>query len=289
MTFSNTQITAILDLVSSFDTSSVTNMSYMFYQTFSNTQITAILDLVSSFDTSSVTNMSYMFQGTFSDCTNLTQIPDGLFETLDTSSATDTSGMFSGTFRNCTNLTGYIPPAAFPSTIKPGSSLSTQMWYQTFYGTNLATTCPAGTTEYNSGFENDWGYSNSNTTTSGTYRVSCEPCAALPEHATYVSGSCSWNCDEGFTEDNGACVIACAGAMYLGGCHEMCSIGGGVFHVGNAAYPMFADRTGISTPALNIIDEHGTICHVYFEADTGVEHGLKVLYKGTVYHAIDPR
>ena len=67
------------------DTSSVTNMSYMFYGCSSLTSIPEL-------DISSVTNMSYMFSG----CSSLTSIPE-----LDTSSVTDMSYMFYG----CSSLT----------------------------------------------------------------------------------------------------------------------------------------------------------------------------------------
>ena len=75
--------------VSSFDTSKVTNMGYMF-QTCSG--LTS-LDL-SSFDTYMVKNMTYMFI----DCSGLTSLNVSNFNT---SKVTDMGGMFSG----CTNLT----------------------------------------------------------------------------------------------------------------------------------------------------------------------------------------
>jgi len=71
------------------DTSSVTNMSYMFYKCHDLTS----LDL-SNFDTSNVTNMSYMFDG----CSSLTSLNLSGF---DTSNVTTMSGMFSG----CSGLT----------------------------------------------------------------------------------------------------------------------------------------------------------------------------------------
>ena len=70
--------------VSSFDTSSVTDMSNMF----SYCRSLASLDL-SSFDTSSVTDMSNMF----SYCNSLSSLD---ISSIDTSSATDTSYMFYG-------------------------------------------------------------------------------------------------------------------------------------------------------------------------------------------------
>ncbi len=199
-TFRETKITSIPSgLFSGIDTASSTNTSYMFSYTFGGTKITSIpTGLFDAIDTSSSTNTSYMFNSTFRE-TKITSIPAGLFSAIDTSSSTNTSDMFSYTFANCTSLTGYIPPTAFPNTITPGSSSSTYMWYLTFANTQLATTCPAGTTEYNTGFQNDWGYSNGNTTTSGTYRVSCEPCPnSLPTGASWVSGTCNFTCENGY-------------------------------------------------------------------------------------------
>ena len=71
------------------DTSSVTNMSLMFYNCTSLTSLD-----VSGFDTSSATSMSEMFR----NCTSLTSLDVSGF---DTSSATSMSAMF----RSCTSLT----------------------------------------------------------------------------------------------------------------------------------------------------------------------------------------
>ena len=72
-----------LDL-SGFDTSSVTKMSYMFYE------CSGLLSLdLSGFDTSSVTDMSHMFRR----CSSLTSLD---LRGFDTSSVTDMSGMFGG-------------------------------------------------------------------------------------------------------------------------------------------------------------------------------------------------
>ena len=200
--FSDTQITSIPSgLFSAVDTSSAIETSGMFGGTFYNcTSLTSIpAGLFSAVDISSATDTSDMFAYTFSGCTSLTSIPSGLFSAIDTSNSTNTSEMFYGTFYDCTNLSGYIPPTAFPNTITPGSEYSDDMWYQTFFNTNLATTCLTGMTEYNTGFQNDWSYSNENTTTDGTHRVSCEPCVnSLPANATWVSGTCNFTCDSGY-------------------------------------------------------------------------------------------
>lgn len=86
--FDNCLILTTLDL-SNFDTSNVTNMSYMFSECKSLTS----LDL-SNFDTSKVTDMSYMF----SYCSMLISLD---LSSFDTSNVTDMSYMF----EDCTGLT----------------------------------------------------------------------------------------------------------------------------------------------------------------------------------------
>ena len=81
------KIKNILDLdLSNFDTSKVTNMSYMF---FSMSNLTSLN--LSNFDTSNVTNMYCMFSG----MSNLTTLN---LSSFDTSKVTDMSFMFSGMY-----------------------------------------------------------------------------------------------------------------------------------------------------------------------------------------------
>ena len=185
-------------LFSAVNTSSAIYAQSMFSSTFYGCKgVTEIpFGLFSGIDTSSVVYASDMFSGTFYSCTGLTSIPAGLFSAIDTSSATDTSRMFQGTFNGCSNITGYIPPTAFPNTIQPGSSTNSNMWSNTFNGTQLLTTCPAGTTQYITGFESDW-----------NGKASCEPCTnTLPEHASYTTaGTCDWACDSGYINTGTSC------------------------------------------------------------------------------------
>ena len=85
-----------LDL-SKLDTSYMTSMSYMFY----NSSGLKELDL-SNFNTERVTNMSFMFQG----CTNLTELDLSSFDTSNVTSmgGTSTSGG-GGMFQGCSSLT----------------------------------------------------------------------------------------------------------------------------------------------------------------------------------------
>jgi len=93
----------------------------------------------------------YGFYQTFGGCTSLTQLPNGLFNHVRA-----TTSEFAYTFNGCTNLSGYIPPDFFGNLIANGSPYETYMMYQIFDNTGLATTCPAGMTQYITGYEDYW-------------------------------------------------------------------------------------------------------------------------------------
>lgn len=82
-----------LSALSNWDTSKVTDMSNMFYQSFYWSNIFPTLD-VSNWDTSNVTDMSNMF----SSCSSLTTLDVSNF---DTSNVTDMAAMF----QDCSSLT----------------------------------------------------------------------------------------------------------------------------------------------------------------------------------------
>lgn len=140
------------------------------------------------------TDKTGWFKDTFNGCTGLAAMPAGLFSGV-TSAA---ESLFSGTFYGCTNLSGYIPPSTFAGLISNNSPIDTDMWENTFVGTNLATLCPAGTTQYITGYEG----SINGTTWNG--KVSCEPCAAGTYKASIGNMECSV-CEIGtYTADTGA-------------------------------------------------------------------------------------
>ena len=85
------------------------------------------------------------------------------------------------------------------------------------------------------------------------------------------------------------CEVPCTGAMYLGRCHELCSVGNALFHAGEFTYPLFADKTNVPSPIIHIRRDENTVCYVYMEPGMGDEHGLKMRFNGDIYHAIDPR
>ena len=90
------------------------------------------------------------FDSTFKDCTSLTAIPEGLFSKM-TSVYNGGQAAFGHTFQGCTSLSGYISPAMF----YPGLT-GTNFMLDIFTDTNLDETCPAGTTEYTTGYESYW-------------------------------------------------------------------------------------------------------------------------------------
>ncbi len=122
-----------------------------------------------------------MFMGTFSDCTSLESIPENLFANM-----TGIDGeMFSGTFYNCTNLSGYVPANMFKTLVDNGTGDLYAQGYledisqmdEIFYNTALDTSCPAGTTQYITGFESAW-----------DGRVACAPC---PDGVCSIVTQCS--------------------------------------------------------------------------------------------------
>ncbi len=116
-----------------------------FFQTFYNcSNLTSIpTGLFDSIDTSNATNTNQMFYQTFRDCSNLTAIPTGLFDSIDTSNATDTNGMFSQTFNGCSNLTA-IPTGLFNSIDTSKSTNTSSMFSRTFSNCSNLTAIPTG-------------------------------------------------------------------------------------------------------------------------------------------------
>lgn len=74
-------------------------------------------------------------------CTSLTQLPNSLFPNI-TIAKTD---MFTRMFAGASNLSGYVPSTLFGNL--DSSNYSSGPMAGIFIGTNLATTCPNGTTE----------------------------------------------------------------------------------------------------------------------------------------------
>jgi len=124
-----------------------TGASSMFAYTFNG--CTSLTTIPSNLFSGITTGASGMFQQTFTRCTSLTTIPSGLFSNI----TTGASQMFSNTFYGCSNLSGYIPPSTFAGLIANNHPTATDMWDNAFTNTQLATSCPTGTTQYITGYE----------------------------------------------------------------------------------------------------------------------------------------
>lgn len=117
-----------------------------------------------------------MFYGTFKNCSNLSgRLPAELFAGI---SGAPKSLMFNSTFDGCSSLTGYIPPTFFAG-ISKATTLDDQMAY-VFKNSGLDTECPAGMTQYMTGFEDFF-----------TGKVSCE--IACTDGVVY-NGECRQYC-----------------------------------------------------------------------------------------------
>ncbi len=231
---------------------------------------------------------SYMFNATFGNCTRLTSIPAGLFSGITTSAAY----MFRYTFSNCTNITGYIPPSAFAGLVANNSQMETGMWTNTFNNANLATSCPAGTVQFITGYENSW-----------DGRVSCVDenlvCGAgeyLPQH-WFQCEKCPENnyCAGGtyaYSETTASGATSCTSGLYSpAGMWESAQCGR-ILHIGDAA--VYLRSVKKTTPSLNIdIDNDGTpdffgnMTTSDVVMSNGTTRKLKLQYGGNTYSVYD--
>jgi hypothetical protein len=265
-----------------------TGASYMFYQTFDGcTGLTTIPAGLFSGITTGATNM---FRLTFYKCTGLQSIPAGLFSGI----TTGASSMFYYTFDGCTNLSGYIPPSTFAGLIANGSPTATNMWADTFTSTKLATSCPAGTVQYMTGYEGTG-------TTTWNGKVSCvEYPSQLCSPGEYLPNTASvcQPCTENSYCTGGTFTVNTAGAQGIDMCPNdwyspagMSSVDqcGRILHIGdNVVYLRSAKKT---TPSLHIKvgDDvfYGNATTLDVPVHAGVERKLKVRYNNTTYSIYD--
>ena len=237
------------------------------------------------------TNATNMFRETFKGCTSLTTIPDDLFSDI-TSAA---SGLFQATFKGSTNLTGSIPPTTFEGLIANNSPTTTNMWTETFNGTNVATTCSVGETQYITNYESEW-----------DGRVSCVCAGNHPANSSWanINGECVWLCDAGYyTTDNTSCTdvgvgfysaagdntrTACPAGLstqgYGHGADEAADCGH-VLHFGN--YFIYSKTTKDTTPAVNIQIQSNEEYYIGLSPTNHSLSKLHFMYGGQKYTAYD--
>ncbi len=122
---------------------------YMFAYTFWN--CTSLTSIPSDLFRGVSGSADWMFVFTFADCTSLTSLPNSLFPNI---ISAPTTKMFSGMFYGCTNLSGYVPATLFGN--MNSNNYSVGPMENIFGNTNLNTSCPVGTRQYLTGFEDDW-------------------------------------------------------------------------------------------------------------------------------------
>ena len=233
--------TSLQTLPSGLFSSITTGASSMFTSTFSG--CSSLQTIPGNLFGGITTAASSMFDHTFSRCTSLKTIPSGLFSHITsmglwsfnytfygcTSLQSLPADLFSGitnidagfkyTFSGCTSLSGYIPPTAFAGLIAAGSPNNVSgAWEGVFNNTNLATSCdsynmPQFITGYEGTGNNSWNGKVScgcNTGYYGNGGADCTACTNAPAHSTYtrawVTNACPYVCDNGYHDDNNACV-----------------------------------------------------------------------------------
>ncbi|MBO4480273.1 MAG: InlB B-repeat-containing protein, partial [Alphaproteobacteria bacterium] len=122
----------------------------------------------------------HAFTGIFSGCTGLTgTIPGDLFE-----SVTDAEdGEFEEAFDGASGLSGYVPPELFAGL---NGETAESLMENVFRGTGLAETCPCGTHQFITGYEDDW-----------SNKVSCE--IGVKDNEVWYNNQCVILCDTGIT------------------------------------------------------------------------------------------
>ena len=201
--------------------------------------------LFSHIKDSTATTNGNAFRDTFSECYRLTSLPEDLFASITTAA----QGLFQNTFKYCSHITGYIPPSAFRGLITNNSPTATDMWLDTFSGTQLDTTCPAGTTEFDTGYKTIWGGKVS------CYESTPQTCAAgeyLPRYydscAICPSGSACSGGTYSFNETTNQGIVACASGTFAPTESAVCYPH--ILHVGDSN--VYLKSTKQTTPSLNI-------------------------------------
>ena len=257
-------------------------------------------------------NTHEMFSYTFGRCIKLTQIPYGLFSGIYGSNVAMFYGtfissgvrllpddlfagvygkaysMFFRTFSGCSNLSGYISPSTFAGLNNSGL-YTTDMMHAVFAGTNLATTCPPGTEQFVTGYEDYW----DGHVSCVDENLVCDVGEYLPAHG-YECVTCPENnyCSGGtypYSESTASGATACAAGMYAPVGMSSATQCGHILHIGNeVVYLHSVKKTSPSLHAKlgnDIFYGNMTTADVVMHA--GSTRKLKMKYNGVVYSVYD--
>ena len=231
------------------------------------------------------TGGSYQFYMTFQGCTSLTEIPDNLFPNV----ITPNPYLFRSLFAGCTSLSGYIPPSMFSRLIANGSQYTTDMMDSIFSNTNLSTTCPAGTVQFVTGYEDYWAghvscVDENLVCNSGEYFPNhwyqCEQC---PENNYCVGGTYP------YSETVSAGATQCPNNWYSPAGSSSVAQCGRILHVGDSV--VYLRSVKQTTPSLNVQigDDifYGNMTTADVPMHSGTIRKLKVSYDDTTYSVYD--
>jgi len=234
---------------------------------------------------SNIPGAPYSFYQTFRGCTSLTSLPDGLFANVKTGEVT----MFQMTFWNCKNLTGYIPPSMFAGLIASGAPTANSMWKDTFYGTKLNTTCPAGTVQFVTGYESEW----DGKVSCVPEQLSCDAGEYLPAHG-YRCETCPENsyCSGGtytFNETVTQGIESCPNNWYSPSGMSSVAQCGRILHIGEDMLYLRSVKQTI--PSLNVkIGNnvyYGNMTINDVPMNTNTERKLKLRFNDITYSVYD--
>jgi len=229
-----------------------------------------------------------MFRATFFACTGLTSIPENLFSGIITAA----ESMFYQTFDGCTNLSGYIPPSTFAGLIANGSPTATSMWGNTFNSTKLATSCPAGTVQFVTGYKSSW----NGKVSCVDENLICNAGEYLPAH-WYKCEPCPQNnyCPGGtypYSETIPSGATQCPNNLYSPAGMSSLTQCGRILHIGDEI--VYLHSTKKTTPALHvdidqdgIADYFGNMTTLDVPMTRGTDKKLKLQYDGVTYSVYD--
>lgn len=231
------------------------------------------------------TGAAQLFESTFSRCTGLQSIPANLFSNIRNAAY----GEFYMTFGGCAALSGYIPPSLFKGLIENDSPYATNMMHIIFSGTNLATSCPPGTVQYITGYEDYW---NGHVSCVDENLV-CDAGEYLPAHG-YRCETCPENnyCSGGtypYSETITSGATQCPNNWYSPSGMSSVAQCGRILHLGDdVVYLRNAKKT---TPSLTIKvgDDifYGNMTTNDVVMHNGAAHRLKIRFNNTTYSVYD--
>jgi len=225
----------------------------------------------------------YNFYSTFQGCASLKYIPENLFAHVKAGPY-----LFMATFKNCTNLSGYIPPSLF-TPLNNSSQYPINMMNDTFAGTNLATSCPPGTVQYITGYEDYW----DGHVSCVDENLVCDAGEYLPAHG-YRCETCPENnyCSGGtypYSETITSGATQCPNNWYSPSGMSSVAQCGRILHLGDDV--VYLRNVKKTTPSLTIKvgDDifYGNMTTNNVVMHNGATHRLKIRFNDTTYSVYD--